>query len=220
VRITHNALQLLEAVDDIGFPLALQRYVDGQPFSTEVLYDHGTPVCWSSSAQLNRWPHELGSITAKKMIEVPGIERSLIALGKRTQFHGIACIDAIKPTDGSSIVFCEMNPMQGVEATSDKRVFDVFAVALGRILRSEPPLPPVPMPVDKRVVGLFPETFYYLQSHPERFDNWLVALRSLRHAPYDDIPLFLRLCADWLCGITPRMGMRRRLTMLLSRSKV
>lgn len=220
VRIVHDEAELAKAVGEVGYPLALQAYVAGQPFSTEVLFERGVPVAWSSSAQLNRWPHALGSITAKQLIALPGIESALIALGRQTKFHGFACIDAIKPHDGGPILFCEMNPMPGVEATADKRVLSTFAAAFGRILRDEPPLPRGPVPLDRSPIGLFPETFYYLKSHPGKLANWIVALRSLRHLPYDDLRLLRRLSSDLFSGIFPRLGIRTRITHLLGRKKV
>jgi hypothetical protein len=220
VRIVHEEAQLDSAVGEVGFPLALQAYVAGQPFSTEVLFDRGVPVYWSSSAQLNRWPNTLGSITAKQLIEVPGIESALVGLGRRTKFHGFACIDAIEPRDGGTIVFCEMNPMQGAEATADKRVLSAFAAALGRMLRGEPLPPRIPPPLDRHPIGLFPETFYYLKSHPGELANWVAAFRSLRHLPYDDPPLLMRLCADLLTSVFPCLGIRTLLTRLFGRKKV
>jgi len=220
VRIVRDEAELAKAVGEVGLPLALQAYVAGRPFSTEVLFERGVPVSWSSSAQLNRWPNTLGSITAKQLIAVPGIEPALIALGRRTKFHGFACIDAIEPHDGGPVVFCEMGPMQGVEATADKRVLTAFAAAFGRILRDEPPLPRSPLPLDRSPIGLFPETFYYLQSHRGELSNWVVALRSLRHLPYDDPRLLIRLSADLLSGILPRLGISTLITELLSRKSV
>ena len=219
VRVVHNESQLNDAFAHIGLPLALQTYIAGQPFSTEVLYDRGTPVCWSSSEQMNRWPLELGSITAKRMIDTPEIESALIALGQRTQFHGIACVDAIKPYDGSRIVFCEMNPMPGVEAMADHRVLSTFATAIARILRDEMPNPRTPMPTDKHIVGLFPESFYFLSSKPQSLSRWALALGSLKYAPCEDLPLFLRLCADLAAGMLPNMGMRRAITAFFMRFK-
>jgi hypothetical protein len=219
VRITQNEVQLQDAVGELGFPLALQAFVAGQPFSTEVLYDHGVPVCWSSSKQLNRWPHTLGSITAKQMIDVPNMEPVLAALGRRTNFHGFACVDAIKPSDGGTIVFCEMNPMQGVEATADLRVLKMFGTALGRMLRRQAPLPRKTAVVDPQPVGLFPETFYYLKSNPKKPEAWAVARRSLAHLPYDDRALLFRLCADLVSGMIPRMGLRTLITRVRSNKK-
>lgn len=218
VRIIRTASDLPGIVTALGFPVAIQAFIDGQATSTSVLYDRGTPVCWSSSVQSNRWPHELGSITAKQLIEIPGIEVALRAIGKHTQFHGIACVDALIPRDGGEIVFCEINPVPAVEALSDHRVLAIFAAALARLIRGQSRVQVRSMPRDSAIVGLFPESFHFLRSNPGKWISWVAAFKSLKDAPYDDPALMRSMILDLLYPITPRIGLKRHLSKIRGRT--
>jgi hypothetical protein len=90
-------------------PLIVQRLLAGDVGSTQMLLDHGTPVCWFSSFKRQVWPGEFGPSCVREIFEDPQIEPILTKIGEVTGFHGLCGIDWLRGADGQISVL-EFNP--------------------------------------------------------------------------------------------------------------
>lgn len=191
----------------------IQQFIQGRPFSTEVLYNHGEPIRWVSSEQHNRGPRELGTISARRIIQVPSVLPALQKLGSFTKFHGIAVVDAILPNDGSAPVLCEMNPMPGPDALVDSQVSREFSAGIRYMLRGGPAPTEWVAPEEKHITALFPESVYYALGKPTDMIRWCYVVNSLRRLPLDDPKLLAHFCLNIAFEIRNMLS-----TSLLSRS--
>ncbi len=112
VRIVSGpeALQgAFESLED-GDPLLIQAFVPGLVGSTEVLYDHGRPVCWNSSYTVETFPKGTGASCIRKITVHPAIEEIVHRVGSLISFHGLGGIDWIHDPVTDLLKVIEFNP--------------------------------------------------------------------------------------------------------------
>lgn len=90
--------------------IAIQKSIQGQVGSTEVLFDHGKPVAWISSYHRDHWPHRFAASCTRELCEIPVMHSLLDQLGRLTQFHGLAGIDWIIEEKSDRLFLIELNP--------------------------------------------------------------------------------------------------------------
>ena len=113
VRIVHQSQELEVAHADLTLAhetLLVQQFCEGTLGATDILFDHGVPVCWQSSYKLECWPTPLSPSTARIIMHHAGIEQIVTVVGKVTGFHGFCAVDWIHETDSDRIFLLEMNP--------------------------------------------------------------------------------------------------------------
>jgi glutathione synthase/RimK-type ligase-like ATP-grasp enzyme len=112
VRKVRDETELITAYGQVRDlqPFIAQRFLDGKVGSTQMLLDHGVPVCWSSSLKRQCWPEPFGPGCVREMCDDPQIEPILRAVGGVTGFHGLCGIDWIRRADDERIVVLEFNP--------------------------------------------------------------------------------------------------------------
>ncbi len=111
VRVVLAERELAGVLHDLRhrFPLVVQEYVSGQVGSTQLLLDHGVPICWMAADKTECHPRPLGPSCVRRIVLHPQMESIIVAVGKLTGFHGLCGIDWIARADGS-IVVLEFNP--------------------------------------------------------------------------------------------------------------
>ena len=176
---------------------AVQKYVTGTEITIEMLFDKGRPRCYVTSEVLNRWPRRLGPSTARKIIDLPDTLQMLEKIGKLTNFHGFAGIDAIMPSDGGPPMLCEMNPRQTTGYHFDPKVRREFAQALSEMLENKSFGDYTPLPATGNREALFPEAIYYLTSNLRESSRWVCAMNSLKRVPLDDPKYLFQILNDF-----------------------
>jgi carbamoylphosphate synthase large subunit len=112
VRIVSDRQGLAGAFDNlkIGVPLLVQAFVPGLVGSTEVLYDHGRPLCWNSTYTVETYPRGTGASCIREVTVPPAIERIVGDVGSLLGFHGLGGIDWIHDTKNGVLKVIEFNP--------------------------------------------------------------------------------------------------------------
>jgi hypothetical protein len=197
--------ELVKKISTLDEIFAVQKFTLGRPISMEVLFDHGNARCWITTEIFNRWPRVLGPSTTKKLIDIPNMPQMLEKLGKITNFHGFATIDAILPYDSDVPMLCEMNPRQTTGYHFDPRVRREFAHAVTDMLKRKVFSTYTPLPVTGHKEGLFPEAFYYLTDNPRKLSSWESAFNSLQRVPIDDPMYLLQMAKDYRHFIKGKM---------------
>jgi glutathione synthase/RimK-type ligase-like ATP-grasp enzyme len=168
------------------FPVAVQRYVDGRVGSTEVLFDRGRPMAWSSSYAVAFWPNRLSASCVRQPMDHADIEPMLGHVGRITGFDGLAGIDWIQGDGASHLSFLELNPRPSTGYHLGGRSRIDYPAALRHWLREQFE-PQRPVLADERPCPLFPESLYRAieTRSPALF------MHGLRNAPGDDPVLVL-----------------------------
>src|SRR5262249_35827392 len=111
VRVARDMESLRENFADLsdGRDLIVQQFVDGKVGMTEVLFDHGKPVCWTSSYRLLSWPGPLNASCVRQFMFHNDVERMLVVLGTLTGYHGLAGVDWIHERSTNRLQFIEFN---------------------------------------------------------------------------------------------------------------
>lgn len=102
-----TAYELLGAGNEA---LVVQQYLAGPIGSTDVLFDHGIPVCWQSSYSRLCWPTPLASSCAREVMDHRDVEPMLAGVGVLSGFHGFAGVDWIHDAQSDRLHLIELNP--------------------------------------------------------------------------------------------------------------
>ena len=203
VRIVQYPADLLPAYEKLATDEALlaQQFVSGRVGSTEVLFNRGRPVCWSSSYSVACLPTETGPSCVREITLHPDVEALLAATGAMTGFHGFGGIDWIHEAGSDCLTLLEFNarPTPGYHFGSRSGVdFSRCLTAMfngtGHVQR--PVLP------DKRhrLIYMFPQDVYLAVHNKDlrRFLQWLPSGPRTGDVPFDDTrvlcTLLLRIC--------------------------
>jgi predicted ATP-grasp superfamily ATP-dependent carboligase len=156
VRRASTAQELLPAFDSLApaGEYTVQRFLTDRPGCTDVLFDHGTPRCWTSAYMLEQWPTPFEPATVRQPVTVPGVAAMLRAVGDATGFHGLGGVDWIEGEDGT-LFFLEFNA-RVTHVVGPAR--PAFGREIGAMLAGEPAQPhEVVLP--SRPIPVFPAHF-------------------------------------------------------------
>ncbi|MEI6067601.1 MAG: ATP-grasp domain-containing protein, partial [Methylococcaceae bacterium] len=168
-------------------PLLVQHFCEGALGATDVLFDHGVPMCWQSSYMLDSWPTSMSASSARVVMQHPDIEHIISEVGRITGFHGFASVDWIQETASDRICLLEMNPRPTPSYHLDRYSGVSFSRSLNQLLSGQRTItPPKPVSRPAPLIKLFPQGLY-----------WAISNRDLRgfilcwsDAPWND-PLLL-----------------------------
>ena len=166
-----------------GEPLLVQHYCEGELGSTDVLFDHGVPVCWQSSYSRRCWPTPLASSSARKLMQHPDIETLLSGVGQITGFNGFAGVDWIHDAASDHLYLLELNPRPTPSYHLDRHFGISFSRSLNQLLSGQHKVSrPRPVPLPAPLIGLFPQSLYWAAG--ER--DWRCGLLCWSDAPWRD----------------------------------
>lgn len=166
-------------------PLVVQQFVTGRLGSTQMLFDHGKPVCWVPAYKPVCFPEPFGTSCVREMLDQAGIDamKPIVEnVGRMTQFHGLCGMDWIQQDDGSFRVLefnprpttvMHLGPLSGVDC----------ADAIRAMLRGGENIQR-PRQVSQAQVYMFPQ---YLK-RAMRLRRWGDVLRYVPFRSHHDIP--------------------------------
>ncbi|UOA09123.1 ATP-grasp domain-containing protein [Methylobacter sp. S3L5C] len=166
-------------------PLLVQQFCEGALGSTDVLFDHGVPICWQSSYSLQCWPTPLASSSARELMQHPDIEAMLLGVGKITGYHGFAGVDWIH--EGPHLYLLELNPRPTPTYHLNRHFGVNFSHSLNQLLSGEHKVTP-PKLIDQPtpLIRLFPQSLYWAVSNRD----WRNFIFCWNDAPWRD-PLLM-----------------------------
>ena len=183
--------------------VVVQKETPGESASISVLYDHGIPVCWFAYRMLNTWPNRFSSACTAQLFPHPGTLPLVRAVGRLTQFTGLAGIDFIWNQETDQLTLLEFNCRPTPVYHLGPRAGVDFAHALREMSsgKAEVQLPNR----SAEIINLFPQMLYYSVEHlqPAFF------LSALRDAPWAEPALaaanFRRFLTHYLPDSLKRM---------------
>ncbi len=90
-------------------PILVQKAVVGTLGKTDVLFDHGKPVCWAHCHVYKTWPGQFGPSAVRRYIHDPLLDPLVSRLGRLTGFHGLCGYDWIRESSTGKIALLEFN---------------------------------------------------------------------------------------------------------------
>ncbi|MEI6709156.1 MAG: ATP-grasp domain-containing protein [Methylococcales bacterium] len=190
VHKVHDSSELEPCYTDLATtddPLLVQHFCEGALGATDVLYDHGVPVCWQASYTLESWPTPLSASSARVMMEHPDIEHILSEVGRITGFHGFASVDWIHEKPSDNLCLLELNPRPIPTYHLDRYSGVSFSRSFNQLLSGQRTItPPKPFPQPTPLIKLFPQGLYWAISN----QDWRGFILCWRDAPWSD-PLLL-----------------------------
>ena len=190
VRKIANQAELEPAFRELVAPdsaLLVQQFCEGATGSTDVLFNHGVPMCWQSTYISECWPTPLAASSARTLMSHSGIEQMLSDVGRLTGFHGFASIDWIQEQRSNHIYLLELNPRPIPTYHLDKYFGIDFGASYKQLLSGQMSVtPPKSINQPAPVIKLFPQNLYW--SISER--NWGSFISCWHDAPWND-PLLL-----------------------------
>ena len=191
VRMVHQSEEFKAAYFDLTLAddtLLVQQFCQGKLGATDILFDHGVPVCWQSSYKLECWPTPLSPSSARIIMHHASIEQIVTVVGKVTGFHGFCAVDWIHETDSDRIFLLEMNPRPtpcfhlGYHSGVD------FSRSFKQLILGQSTITP-PKPVSKpaKLIKLFPQGLYWAIDQRDL----LSFIQSWREVPWDDPRLMI-----------------------------
>ncbi len=198
VRIVSASEAIPDAFESLedGKPLLLQAFVSGIVGSTEVLYNHGNPVCWNSSYTIETYPLGTGASCIRKVTIHPAIEQIVKDVGTLLGFHGFGGIDWIHDTSRDVLKLIEFNPRPtpgyhfGYLGNVD------FSRAVRSMLEGRETVQKPGFGVDGTsgpVVSMFPQYLNRLidSRNVSGLMKWFFGRSLVKDVPWDDPSLFL-----------------------------
>lgn len=204
VRKVHDAKELVDAYSDLTADspeVVVQRFYGGKLGSTDVLFNHGTPVCWQSSYSLQCWPTPLAASSARAIIDHPDVANIVACAGAATGFHGFAGIDWIHDTASDHLYVLELNPRITPSHHLDHYANISFSHSLQQLLSDQATITaPQPKNNAGRVINMFPQSLYWAISARD----WRVFLLCWLDAPWHDPNLMLAYLRRVLSHFLPK----------------
>jgi len=167
----------------INQPVLVQQFCEGAIGSTDVLFDHGVPMCFQSSYSRRCWPTPLASSSARELMQHPDIEAMLSGVGQLTGFHGFAGVDWIHDKTADQIYLLELNPRPTPSLHLSRYSGVNFSHSLNQLLSGRHEVTPQGAISQPAVlIGLFPQSLFWALS--ER--NWSSCILCWNDAPWHD----------------------------------
>lgn len=198
VRVVPAASELAYAYQlfsDSKNPIVVQEFVSGKVGSTDVLYNHGKPVCWISTYSKKTLPKIIGMSCVREVMDHPEIENLLGGVGELTGFHGLGGVDWIHVAETNELKLVELNPRPTPGYHFGYRVGVDFSLAIREMLDGSSSIqrPQQPDHGSRTTIYMFPQDVYRIITDHTLFSllRWLPGLPSSRDLPLDDPYLLL-----------------------------
>jgi len=160
----------------------LQRFLTGETGATNILFDHGTPVCWFSFYKRYNWPNRFGPSGGGVFMCSDQVGEILKNLGQAIPFHGLCSIDWVQDPGSGRLAIIEFNPRPTPSLHADVAAGVSFAKGLGCLVgRNTPSQQPLATALKSEFM-MFPESAFHAIDRREAG----TFLRSLRSAPLGD----------------------------------
>lgn len=189
-----------DAVDE---SILVQQFCVGELGATDVLFDHGVPVCWQSSYKPENWPTQLSPSSARKMMHHPDIEFILSEVGKITGFHGFAAVDWIHEAHSDRICLIEMNPRPTPSFHLDCHSGVNFSRCFNLLLSGQRTItPPKPILQPTKLIKMFPQGLFWAIDR----GDFLGFIQCWQDAPWTDPALMVSYIDRVLYYFLQKMG--------------
>ncbi len=188
VRIAPTVDRLKHAFEDLaeGSSLLVQEFVDGTVGTSETLFDHGVPVCWSSFSSIRSWPGKFNASCIRGAVVHEAIEPLVFGVGELTSFHGLCGVDWIRETGTGKIYLLEFNPRPGPGYHIAPPAGVDFSYGIRTMLRHQPVVQrPAAVSGRAATIHMFPQAMYL--AIDER--SLPMMLRTVPDIPLDDLGL-------------------------------
>jgi hypothetical protein len=195
VAIAADPAQLAQSFDAFAAagPVAVQRLLRGRVGATDVIFDDGEPLCWSSFYKESQWPEPFGPAALRRYAEPPGIETLGRQIGALTRFHGLAVFCWVEDEADGRPRLLELNFRPGPGPSHRGPVRAMFAAGLRSLLYGTA-YNGTPSPrCAGSTMNMFPQALHRALAHGDvaSLVNWLPGLPSASDLPIDDVPLLL-----------------------------
>jgi predicted ATP-grasp superfamily ATP-dependent carboligase len=205
----HDAAELVAAYTTlaaIDHKMLVQRFYYGQIGSTDVLFNHGQPVCWQSSYSLKCWPTPLASSSARQLMQHPDVEDILLKTGQITGFHGFAGVDWIHDPVSDHLYVLELNPRPTPSYHLDRFSGVSFSRSLKQLLSGNSLVSrPVVVKPFTKLIRLFPQNLYWAVSGRD-FRSFMFCWQD---APWHDFLLLLAYLRRVLTHYLPKVWLQK-----------
>jgi glutathione synthase/RimK-type ligase-like ATP-grasp enzyme len=139
-----------------GWPLVLQRFIDGPIGNTVVLYRRGTPLAWMSAYKVRTCPGPFGPSSARRFMTHADVKPLVERIGALTGFHGFCAFDWVHAGDRLHLIELNARPVPTIHMSAHAGID--FSRAVRDLLHGggavqEPSEPPGDAPI----VPMFPE---------------------------------------------------------------
>jgi predicted ATP-grasp superfamily ATP-dependent carboligase len=144
----------------LRLPMVVQEFTVGRIGSTQMMFDHGIPICWVPAYKALVYPEPFGPSCVRELLDQDGIdamEPIVDRIGAMTGFHGMCGIDWIRRPDGSFAIL-EFNPRPTSTIHLGRRLSADCAIALKAMFAGgyEPQVPRECSPNQRRIY-MFPQ---------------------------------------------------------------
>jgi hypothetical protein len=194
-------------------PLVVQKFLPGQLGLTEMLFDHGRPICWWPTFKPLVYPEPFGPSCVRVLLDQAGIDRMepiVHKIGAMTGFHGLCAIDWIVDEAGDFRVI-EFNPRPTPGAHLAKLAGEDVSLAVADMLAGKClPQRPRQTKYTHRPVYMFPQYLKRaMREHPASLRHFL-PFAGLHDFPWAEPWLLLKELVP--TPYTIRRRLRRMLT--------
>ncbi len=172
-----------------GQPVMVQQCISGVRGQTEVLFDHGQPICWESSQTLISWPTELAASCVRQEMDHPSIEPLLAGIGALTGFHGLGGVDWVIDETTGELSLIEFNARPTPGWYSNKKLSAAMAAMLHGHAHLLMDGPATNKEVSAQTIYMFPQCVF--RAVDDR--NLMLLLRAGTNLPWRDPLLLLAL---------------------------
>jgi hypothetical protein len=194
VRNAEDASAAVAAADALGYPVLLERSVEGRSCLMPCLFERGVPVAVTAFERL-RLTRAFGpsTVNARRAVE-HGLLRAAQRAGLAFGLHGFVSVDYFDQGDGSDPIVLEINPRPVPQLHLGRSVGVDMAAALRDVMTGGFDGTPR-IGTAGRDVALFPQELQRLRAeHGTRAGTlrWLRSPGALADVPWNDLPLAWR----------------------------
>jgi hypothetical protein len=174
-----------------GGPVVIQRLLRGRVGATDVIFDDGEPLCWSSFYKERLWPEPFGPAAVRRYVEPPGIDTLGRQIGAMTRFHGLAVFCWVEDEADGRPRLLELNFRPGPGPSHRGPVRTMFAAGLRSLLNGTAYTGTRSPDCAGSTMNMFPQALHRALARRDvvSLATWLPGLPSASDLPIDDLPL-------------------------------
>lgn len=190
VRVAVDEAAALAAAAELGWPVLVERAVDGVSCLMPCLFEHGRLLAGLMLERVTTLGTNAPSSVVRLRRSDTAFVESVARFGLAAGVHGFVSVDFIAPADGAPVVL-EMNPRPVPQLHLGRR----FGVDLGAAFRSGEIADPPAIVSGSARVPLFPQELRRLRSergHLAGGVSWALTPGALIDVPWNDLPLVRR----------------------------
>jgi hypothetical protein len=193
VAIVDDPAQLARSYDAfaVAGPVTIQRLLRGRVGATDVIFDDGRPLCWSSFYKERLWPERVGPAAVRRYAEPPAIAALARHVGELTRFHGLAVMCWVEDEADGQPRLLELNFRPGPGPSHRGPVRAMFAAGLHSLLYGTPYAGARTPGCAGATMNMFPQALHRALGLRDvaSLASWLPGLPSASDVPLDDLPL-------------------------------